>query len=275
MSFFGRVFSSLKETSEQRISNPIYGAFILSWVAFNWKAIAIFLFSERGIYLKIDDIATVTDINSLLINPAKMALAALIVVPAINALYAVFTVVIKAFHKFSNVYDSYFNSWFALREERLSARISVEKELTIAKERTSIAEENLKEEQLKLETALTKHKVDSVKALEDNFQTISNNLNIATQANSRLAAENNDFSKKINDLLELNKQIDNLNFQLKNEKRGHEKTKTELAKANSQNRTLYLEKQELSYGMNPKNTPPQTTVIGVGDAIGRAIRKKD
>lgn len=250
MSIFGKIFSSLKETSEHRISNPIYGAFIFSWIAFNWKAIVIFIFSERGIYLKIDDIVAVTDIKSLLINPAIMTLVVLTIIPALNAIYALFDVFIKALHKISDVCETYFNSWFALREERFSAKISIEKELTIAKERAAIAEEKLREEQLNLKASLTRNNVENIKMLENNFSVIANNLNVATSENSNLIEENENLKRRVNELTELTQAIETISSELEEEKKQHEKTKHEKASVISQNRTLHIENSDLRSGLS-------------------------
>ena len=44
--FFSEIIQSLKKTSTERISNPFYGVLIISWLAFNWEAVAILLFSD-------------------------------------------------------------------------------------------------------------------------------------------------------------------------------------------------------------------------------------
>lgn len=46
-------FSSTINTAAQRVSNPVFGAFSLSWFAFNWKSILYLLFSDSGIIEKI------------------------------------------------------------------------------------------------------------------------------------------------------------------------------------------------------------------------------
>lgn len=44
--FFSEILQSIKKTSTDRISNPFYGVLIISWLAFNWEAVAILLFSD-------------------------------------------------------------------------------------------------------------------------------------------------------------------------------------------------------------------------------------
>ncbi len=47
------IINSFLDNSKERIKNPFLGAFIISWIAFNWKPIVILLFSEKEIEQKI------------------------------------------------------------------------------------------------------------------------------------------------------------------------------------------------------------------------------
>jgi hypothetical protein len=46
--YLKEVIVSLRKTSSERISNPFYGVFILTWIAFNWESVAILLFSDMA-----------------------------------------------------------------------------------------------------------------------------------------------------------------------------------------------------------------------------------
>ncbi|HCB3235292.1 DUF3450 domain-containing protein [Citrobacter amalonaticus] len=54
--------SSTINTAAQRVSNPVFGAFSLSWCAFNWKSILYLFLSDSGI---IDKITFISDNSSL------------------------------------------------------------------------------------------------------------------------------------------------------------------------------------------------------------------
>lgn len=54
-------FSSTINTAAQRVSNPVFGAFSLSWCAFNWKSILYLILSDSGI---IDKITYISDNSS-------------------------------------------------------------------------------------------------------------------------------------------------------------------------------------------------------------------
>ncbi|WP_368900366.1 hypothetical protein [Mixta calida] len=46
LDIFKEMLASAKKTSTERITNPFYGVFIFTWLAFNWEPIAIFIFSD-------------------------------------------------------------------------------------------------------------------------------------------------------------------------------------------------------------------------------------
>lgn len=54
-------FSSTVNTAAQRVSNPVFGAFAISWCAFNWKSILYLLLSDSWV---IDKITYISDNSS-------------------------------------------------------------------------------------------------------------------------------------------------------------------------------------------------------------------
>lgn len=249
-SFWGKLTSSLTETSEQRINNPLYGAFIFSWIAFNWKAIAIFFFSERGIYLKIDDIHAVTNINSLLYNPLKMTLVLVLIVPVLNAIYALFNVIIKASHNFSDVYDSYFTSVSSLRKERVSAKIITEKEKTLALQKQEIAEAEKKTEELKFEAALARKNLKKVEDIEKEYISQVEDFNSLVLVSEALEAQILDKDHQISELKEFQVGYSNLLEVIDINKKELNETKQQIAVLNSQNRALNIELSECRNSLN-------------------------
>lgn len=70
------------ETSKERIKNPLIGAFIFSWIAFNWRPILILLFSEKQIEGKLTLIgAEYSSINHALWFPLLAALFYVVILP--------------------------------------------------------------------------------------------------------------------------------------------------------------------------------------------------
>lgn len=53
MNSFKEIILSFFEASRERLKNPAIGAFILSWVAINWRFIAILLFSNSSLIERI------------------------------------------------------------------------------------------------------------------------------------------------------------------------------------------------------------------------------
>ncbi len=50
---------SIFKTTEERVKNPFIGAFMASWVVFNWKPLAFFIFAGKKIEEKINYIIQV------------------------------------------------------------------------------------------------------------------------------------------------------------------------------------------------------------------------
>ncbi len=68
-------FSSIVNTSVNRISNPVFGAFAISWCAFNWKSILYLFLSDYGVFDKINYISTNSDWKTVIIYPCLSVLA--------------------------------------------------------------------------------------------------------------------------------------------------------------------------------------------------------
>ncbi|MEN4543752.1 hypothetical protein ABEG75_11455 [Pantoea agglomerans] len=240
-SFWGRLMISLRDSSEQRISNPLYGAFIFSWLSFNWKAIAIFLFSERSIYLKIDDIETVTNINSLLYNPSKMTFVLVLIIPALNAIYALFNVAIKGLHNFSDLYDSYMTSVFSLRKERVSAKIITEREKTLALQKQEIAEAEKRTEQLNLEAALARKNIKKLEDIEKEYISKVEEVNNLVLLSEALENQLTEKDKKISEIKEFESGYQDMLDEVDRYRKEIEEGKQQIASVNSQNRALIIE----------------------------------
>ncbi|SHJ44806.1 hypothetical protein [Aquimarina spongiae] len=70
------------ETSKERIKNPLIGTFIISWIAINWRPIAVFLFSEHTIENRIEHIiSSYSSYWSLVLYPSFLAIAYVIILP--------------------------------------------------------------------------------------------------------------------------------------------------------------------------------------------------
>lgn len=79
---------SFFESAKDRLKNPIVGAFIMAWVAVNWRFIAILLFSSKTIEQKIEFIENnYFDIKLNLWIPLAFAVFYVLILPYIMALF--------------------------------------------------------------------------------------------------------------------------------------------------------------------------------------------
>ena len=76
------ILKSFLEVSKERIKNPIIGTFLISWVAINWRLIAILIFSNNSIENRIDYAEECyVDISTYFIIPLLVTLLYVIVLP--------------------------------------------------------------------------------------------------------------------------------------------------------------------------------------------------
>ncbi|HCB0318439.1 TPA: hypothetical protein ACXRW3_000590 [Klebsiella quasipneumoniae subsp. quasipneumoniae] len=85
------MLESLKEfttstfnTAMNRVKNPAFGAFAISWCAFNWKQLLYLLFADNGIYYKIEYISQNSSWWNVIVYPVFSSLVLCIGLPWIN-----------------------------------------------------------------------------------------------------------------------------------------------------------------------------------------------
>ncbi|HHT0566492.1 TPA: hypothetical protein ACTW68_003571 [Klebsiella pneumoniae] len=85
------MLESLKEfttstfnTAMNRVKNPAFGAFAISWCAFNWKQILYLLFADNGIYYKIEYISQNSSWWNVIVFPAFSSLVLCVGLPWVN-----------------------------------------------------------------------------------------------------------------------------------------------------------------------------------------------
>lgn len=82
------IINSFLDNSKERIKNPFIGAFIISWIAFNWKPIIILLFSEKEIEQKINFInENYISLKYNLWLPLIFAIAYVVILPYIMLVF--------------------------------------------------------------------------------------------------------------------------------------------------------------------------------------------
>lgn len=85
------MLESLKEfttstfnTAMNRVKNPAFGAFAISWCAFNWKQILYLFFADNGIYYKIEYISQNSSWWNVIILPVFSSLILCVGLPWVN-----------------------------------------------------------------------------------------------------------------------------------------------------------------------------------------------
>lgn len=82
------IYLSVHKTSTERIKSPFYGVFILTWLAWNWKPVAILLFSEMTMENRINFINFMYPMT--LWQPILIAASLAIALPIINEKFTAF-----------------------------------------------------------------------------------------------------------------------------------------------------------------------------------------
>lgn len=85
--FFREIYSSFRQHSMERVKSPILGAFVFSWLGFNWQMLAILFFSKQGIEKRIENIQSHHDISSYLIGPIFTTILISFFLPRANKLF--------------------------------------------------------------------------------------------------------------------------------------------------------------------------------------------
>ncbi|MEN4214132.1 hypothetical protein [Serratia marcescens] len=144
LDFIKDILSAFRQSSIERIKNPFVGAFVFSWLGFNWQVLAIILFSKKDVIERIDYIKDHYDVGHFILAPALTTIVICIILPLAN----------KAFTKFQSkpireTTDILMQSKIDIAENQLKiADIEARKKLAIKREERNIEEgiESIKKE---------------------------------------------------------------------------------------------------------------------------------
>ena len=84
LDFIRDIYSSFRQTSLERVKSPFLGAFVFSWVGFNWQMLAILFFSTKGIEERLKLINKSFDIGDYLLAPIFTTALIVTLLPQIN-----------------------------------------------------------------------------------------------------------------------------------------------------------------------------------------------
>ncbi|MGK3223774.1 hypothetical protein ACCW94_01615 [Enterobacter soli] len=86
LEFIRDIFAAFRQTSLERVKSPFLGAFVFSWIAFNWPMLAILFFSKKDIESRIDYINSNFEIGTYLLAPICTSALIAFLLPQINKL---------------------------------------------------------------------------------------------------------------------------------------------------------------------------------------------
>ncbi|EOC1302281.1 hypothetical protein ACR2RQ_002923 [Cronobacter dublinensis] len=86
LDFIREIFASFRQSSLERVKSPFLGAFVFSWIGFNWPMLAILFFSNREIEKRLVYIDLNFGIGTYLLGPLSTAALIALLLPQINKL---------------------------------------------------------------------------------------------------------------------------------------------------------------------------------------------
>lgn len=86
LDFVRDIYTSFRQTSIERVKSPFLGAFVFSWLGFNWQMLSILFFSKKDIEQRLEIINKAFDIGDYLLAPIFTTTLIVILLPQINKL---------------------------------------------------------------------------------------------------------------------------------------------------------------------------------------------
>lgn len=84
LDFFKDIFSAFRQSSLERIKSPFLGAFVFSWIGFNWQMLAILFFSKQNIIGRLEYINSHFDVGSYILGPMSTTILICLLLPYAN-----------------------------------------------------------------------------------------------------------------------------------------------------------------------------------------------
>lgn len=205
------MLDSLKEftnstfnTAIARIKNPAFGAFALSWCAFNWKQLLYLFFADNSIYYKISYISENSNWCNVIIFPAISALFICIGQPWLNN--AIIKWQSKPLDNLESI-TTYKNAKAISRSTKLK-RLEAKRDVTYEKIRTG-EEKNI--QSMKEQITKSQEKMGEITRERDNAQNeklqLEEKINTITAHQEELTLTLNTLNAKNNELENEKKQM--------------------------------------------------------------------
>ncbi|MBU9831259.1 hypothetical protein J1779_15080 [Rahnella sp. FC061912-K] len=81
LDFIKDIFAAFRQNSLERMKSPFLGAFVFSWIGFNWQLLAILFFSKKVIEERIAFINQHFDVGSLILGPLCTTIIICLILP--------------------------------------------------------------------------------------------------------------------------------------------------------------------------------------------------
>ncbi|EOL9002652.1 hypothetical protein ACM915_000350 [Cronobacter turicensis] len=195
LDFIRDILASFRQASLERVRSPFLGAFVFSWLGFNWPMLAILFFSKREIEKRLVYIGDNFGIESFIIGPLFTSALIALLLPQINKLV-------------TKIQD---------KPNTDTVEMSLESKIKIAKKQQEIAEIEAKKkladkkEERHIEEGIQQIKKEHEEAIRDinfarqQYKDITSKLNESikslTESQSQLSVEKETRTKVENELI--------------------------------------------------------------------------
>lgn len=148
LDFFKDIIHAFRQSSVERVKNPYIGAFVFSWLGFNWQTFSIIIFSKKDVMDRVEYIKTNYDVSDFILAPALTACVICVLLPLANQL---FTAIQKK--PIGETTKMNLDAKIEIAEKQLQiASIEAQKKLAHKKEERNI-DENIESVKIALEKA--------------------------------------------------------------------------------------------------------------------------
>lgn len=238
LDFLKDIFISFNQTSAERLKSPFLGAFVFTWLGFNWDSLAVLFFSKKDIELRIQYIFDNHDLGCFLLAPLSITAVICLILPELNKIFI--KIQIKPIHEATT---TTMLAKIALAEQQLQiSEIEAKKKLAEKKEEREIEQgiQNIKTENIDLNfniQSLQREVSKTIDLLNEERVSKSTIQNLYENEQEALKI----ISKELDTVKENNasliSQLNNANFQLSS---ANERINEEIKKGNELNAQLTL-----------------------------------
>lgn len=206
LDFIKDIFAAFRQNSLERMKSPFLGAFVFSWLGFNWQLLAILFISKKDVEERIIYINQHFDIESLLIGPLFTTTLICILLPQ-----ATKHIVKMQSKPISDATLTTMTEKIALAEKQLEiADIESKKRLSDKREERNIEEDitSIKRKNLALIETVDERD-ESIRELSSSFHDVTSQIKAATTNMAMMTDQNGKLLETIKDKdVELTKMLE-------------------------------------------------------------------